>query len=107
PHHEPPVDINPKPCARGIVDGLKVEALAAPSPAITGSVLSIATDDEPYGGLWRPLYDSPVDCDGKLGAAVLPAGGGALGLWMSDAAITAQIQAINQNNIRGKGRPGC
>lgn len=69
PNNEPPVDINPKPCARWIFDGLKVEALAAPSSAITGSVLSFATDDEHYGGLWRPLYDSPVDCDGKLGAA--------------------------------------
>jgi hypothetical protein len=35
------------------IEGLKVEALAA--PVIEGSVLSYATDDEAYGGIWRPL----------------------------------------------------
>lgn len=33
--------------------GCKVEALAA--PVIAGSVLSFASDDESYGGIWRPL----------------------------------------------------
>jgi len=36
-----------------ILDGIKIEALAA--PAIEGSMLSVASDDEDYGGVWRPL----------------------------------------------------
>ena len=36
-------------------DGLKVEALAGPSAVIPKSVHSIATEDECYGGIWRPL----------------------------------------------------
>jgi hypothetical protein len=35
------------------LDGLKIEALAA--PAVAGSVMSFATDDEVYGGIFRPL----------------------------------------------------
>jgi hypothetical protein len=35
------------------IRGFKVEALAA--PVIPGSVASFATDDESYGGVWRPL----------------------------------------------------
>jgi hypothetical protein len=35
------------------LDGLKVEALGP--PVVAGSVLTFATDDENYGGLWRPL----------------------------------------------------
>jgi hypothetical protein len=35
------------------MDGIKIEALAA--PVLNGSVLSYATDDENYGGIWRPL----------------------------------------------------
>jgi hypothetical protein len=35
------------------LDGLKVEALG-PS-AVDGSELSVATDDEDFGGIWRPL----------------------------------------------------
>lgn len=35
------------------LDGLKVEAIAA--PRLPGSVLSYATDDEGYGGIFRPL----------------------------------------------------
>jgi hypothetical protein len=39
------------------IDGLKIEALG---PAVSsGSILSFATDDEYFGGLWRPL--PPVD----------------------------------------------
>jgi hypothetical protein len=37
------------------VQGLKVEALAAPADSIENSELSIATDDEFYQGVWRPL----------------------------------------------------
>jgi hypothetical protein len=36
-----------------VMDGIKIEALAA--PLLDGSVLSYATDDESYGGVWRPL----------------------------------------------------
>lgn len=70
PDHDPPVEINPKPCAAWILDGLKVEALAGPPATIAGSVLSFATDDEHYGGVWRPLYHSLTDCDGKLDEAI-------------------------------------
>lgn len=35
------------------MDGIKIEAIAA--PVMPGSVLSYATDDEAYGGIWRPL----------------------------------------------------
>ena len=37
-------------------DGLKVEALAAPAERVTGSVLSIGTEDEALGGMWQPLF---------------------------------------------------
>ena len=37
------------------LEGLKVEALAAAAELVTNSFISIATDDENYGGLWRPL----------------------------------------------------
>ncbi len=35
------------------VDGLKVESLAA--PIVEGSRFSAGTDDESYGGIWRPI----------------------------------------------------
>lgn len=37
---------------------MKVEALAAPAESIGKSELSIATDDEFYQGVWRPLPPS-------------------------------------------------
>lgn len=38
------------------VEGLKIEALSGPpTSAVSGAVLSFATDDEGYGGIWRPL----------------------------------------------------
>ncbi|ODS34056.1 MAG: hypothetical protein SCARUB_00829 [Candidatus Scalindua rubra] len=43
-----------KPIAAWRLDGVKVEALGA--PVIPESKLSIATDDEHYGGIWRPLF---------------------------------------------------
>lgn len=39
--------------AKWTLDGFKIEALGA--PVIAGSVLSFATDDEGFGGIWRPL----------------------------------------------------
>jgi hypothetical protein len=38
------------------LDGLKVEALAGPASRASQSVLSIGTDDEIYGAVWRPLF---------------------------------------------------
>jgi len=38
------------------LDGFKVEAIAAPSPQIPGSALSIGTEDEQLGGQWRALF---------------------------------------------------
>jgi hypothetical protein len=40
------------------IQGLKVEALAAPADLIPLSALSVATDDETYKGIWRPLAPS-------------------------------------------------
>ncbi|MCC7478577.1 hypothetical protein IT575_08985 [bacterium] len=38
------------------IDGLKIEAIAA--PCTPGSPLCFATDDESYGGIWRPLPEA-------------------------------------------------
>ena len=44
-------------------EGLKVEAVAAPAELFKGkssvSGLSVATDDEVYNGIWRPIPPSP------------------------------------------------
>jgi hypothetical protein len=40
------------------IEGLKVEALAASAELIPKSGLSIATDDEFYKGIWRPILES-------------------------------------------------
>jgi hypothetical protein len=40
------------------IEGLKVEALAAPAELIPNSELCIATDDETYKGIWRPILKS-------------------------------------------------
>ena len=45
PDHEP----------RWIIDGFKVEAISAPDPRVPGSVLSIGSEDEKLGGVWRAL----------------------------------------------------
>lgn len=41
--------------ARWIIDGFKVEAISAPDARIPGSVLSIGSEDEKLGGVWRAL----------------------------------------------------
>jgi hypothetical protein len=38
------------------LDGIKVEALAAPTSRHPGSHMVIASDDEQFGGIWRALY---------------------------------------------------
>ncbi|MCP4179456.1 MAG: hypothetical protein GY756_16985 [bacterium] len=38
-----------------LINGLKIEALAAPTDFIPKSKFSIGTDDEIYGGVWRPI----------------------------------------------------
>lgn len=40
---------------RWIIDGFKVEAVSAPDPRIPGSLLSIGSEDEKLGGVWRAL----------------------------------------------------
>ena len=52
----PPVKLTGPVVADWILDGMKVEALAAPATAAPGSVLSVGTDDENFGGVWRPLF---------------------------------------------------
>jgi len=47
----------PRPIIHWQLDGLKVEALAAPTPVVPRSGFSIGTDDECYGGIWRPLFE--------------------------------------------------
>jgi hypothetical protein len=56
-----PVDIIKTPAVSWILDGMKVEALAAPAQATRGSVLSIGTEDENLGGVWRALYPAALD----------------------------------------------
>lgn len=41
------------------LDGLKVEALAPTPSGIEDSTFCVGTDDEVYGGLWRPLPADP------------------------------------------------
>ena len=50
-------ELNPDPDIIWQLDGLKVEALAAPAGSVTQSVITIGTDDEDYGGIWRPLFE--------------------------------------------------
>lgn len=47
--------LEPVPRNHWVLDGLKVEALALPQPGMSGVQLLVATDDEDYGGIWRPL----------------------------------------------------
>ncbi|QUN07250.1 hypothetical protein KDN34_07450 [Shewanella yunxiaonensis] len=44
------------PHAQWVVDGFKVEALAGPAANIPQSYMSIGTEDESFGGIWRPLF---------------------------------------------------
>ena len=51
---------SPRPTILWELEGLKVEALAAPARVgreLTQAAISIATDDESYGGVWRPLFE--------------------------------------------------
>jgi hypothetical protein len=50
-----PVEIVPRPRAEWRLDGFKIEGLAAPPKAPPKAALSIATEDEEYGGAWRTL----------------------------------------------------
>lgn len=45
-----------KPPILSDLSGIKVEALAGPAANAPGSKYSIATDDEHFGGVWRPLF---------------------------------------------------
>jgi hypothetical protein len=48
-----PIQAIAKSVAGWTFDGVKVEAIARSLPEVGG--LSVATDDENYGALWRPL----------------------------------------------------
>lgn len=62
PGSETPIDLDEDPKVFWTLDGFKIEALAAPSPLVRGSVLASASDDESFGGIWRALYPSaPAD----------------------------------------------
>ena len=45
-----------QPAAQCHLAGLKVEALAAPAKCVPESGFSVGTDDEGFGGVWRPLF---------------------------------------------------
>jgi len=45
-----------KPHILSDLSGLKVEAIAGPAKNAPDSKYSIATDDEHFGGIWRPLF---------------------------------------------------
>ena len=51
-----PVDLVLRPATAWTIDGMKVESLAAPTKLVDGSVLSIGSEDENFGGVWRALY---------------------------------------------------
>lgn len=61
PDLENPIKVVPHPRAEWIIDGLKVEALSAPSGISSTGSLSFATEDEHLGGIWRPLYPPRKD----------------------------------------------
>jgi len=46
-----------RPTIHADLQGLKVESLALPARSAPRSVFSIGTDDEAYGGVWRPLFE--------------------------------------------------
>jgi len=48
-----------EPSVRLHLHGLKVEALAPPPRCVPRAGFAVATDDENYGGVWRPLFPSP------------------------------------------------
>jgi hypothetical protein len=50
---ERPVVLEESPKVEFFLDGFKVEGLAG--PALKGSAFSVATDDENFGGTWRPV----------------------------------------------------
>ncbi len=54
-----PVRLLREPRVAWTVDGFKIEALAAPADLTPGSPLSFGTEDEAYGGVWRPLGPVP------------------------------------------------
>ncbi len=54
---EAPLRLDPAPRNAWILDGLKVEAVAVPPAGMPRTRLLVATDDEDYGGIWRPLAE--------------------------------------------------
>jgi hypothetical protein len=56
---DPGVALKKAPAATWVLDGLKVEALAGPAAILPGSALSLGTEDEDLGGVWRGLFPMP------------------------------------------------
>lgn len=50
-----PLTLAPVKEPRWVIDGFKVEAVSAPDARIPGSLLSIGSEDEKLGGVWRAL----------------------------------------------------
>jgi hypothetical protein len=55
PENPVPLQINFNPQVWREVAGFKIEAVAAPSPAVADSMMSFATEDEIFGGVWRAI----------------------------------------------------
>lgn len=49
-------DAEETPTAEHHLHGLKVEALGAPPKSVANAVFAVGTDDENFGGIWRPLF---------------------------------------------------
>lgn len=60
-----PLQVVQTPKEEWVVDGFKVEALAAPTSRISNSVISIGTEDEDFGGVWRALF-APLKNNAEL-----------------------------------------
>lgn len=56
---DPGVALKKAPAATWVLDGLKVEALAGPAALLPGSALSLGSEDEDLGGVWRGLFPKP------------------------------------------------
>lgn len=65
PEADNPVEIFDDPPIGWWLDGLKVEALAAPPAHLPFAEAAIGTEDENLGGVWRPLYPTAEVVNGE------------------------------------------
>ncbi len=56
-----PIRATSAPSPTWTLDGFKVESIAAPPDELFFAELSFATEDENFGGVWRPLYPGAAD----------------------------------------------